>query len=195
MKQRSNSLNSFLVAGVLGISGASLSQAALVINVNEVSGQVVISATGSINMDALPAGSADYFNKPFYAYNNSSTFYAGHGCNVDTYVIGWAPFTLGASPQADLSSASGPLMVGVEYTWLVLPTGYVSGSDLSGSTSAYNGTIAGLGMTVGTETRTFSNDGISDSVTVNVNAVPEPSSLLIAAASLGLVGLRRKRNA
>lgn len=193
MKQNTRTLNYLVVATMVGILGAGLSQAALVINVNDVGGQVVISATGSINIAAVavaPTGT----NANFSPYNNRNAFYAGDGSNVDYYKVGFANFTLGALSQVIPISSSGPIMVGVELDYLVVPAGYVSGSDLSGSTNTYSGSIASLGMTVGSQTRTFSNGSFSDSVTVNVGVVPEPGAWLMGMVGLGIFGLRRRRN-
>ncbi len=67
---------------------------------------------------------------------------------------------------------------------MLVPTGYVSGTALSGS-STYDGmTIAGLGLTPGTYTYSSGTGADADSLTVNVGAVPEPSSLALATAAL-----------
>ena len=84
---------------------------------------------------------------------------------------------------------------------LVVPNNYVSGSSLSG-TSTYSGqTLAGLGLTPGTHRWTWGSGANADFLEVDIPGapVPEPSSLILAAMGIGVVGcciaIRRRRTA
>jgi hypothetical protein len=80
---------------------------------------------------------------------------------------------------------------------LLLPTGYVSGSFISGTDTWDDTTIASLGLTPGTYNYTWGtgSDG-SFAHNVGTSQVPEPSSLgLISLVVLALMVLLRGRRA
>jgi hypothetical protein len=79
---------------------------------------------------------------------------------------------------------------------LLVPDGYVSGSALSGTAIWDAFTIASLGLTPGTYTYTWGTGAHTDNFTINIGAVPEPSSLVMAgAAMLAGVGAWARRPA
>ena len=83
---------------------------------------------------------------------------------------------------------------------IILPYEYVSGGDLSAS-STYSATaLSALGLTVGTYTWTWGFGETADSLVFNVVGapapVPEPASMvLLGAGLLGLGAARRRRAA
>ena len=116
--------------------------------------------------------------------------------NDDQYFQGGlaGPSSIGTGIQVSPNSGSGSL-VGIEGSnlRLDLPTGYVSGTVLTG-TSTYTGkTFATLGFTPGTYTYTWGTGPTSDSLTIT--SVPEPSTWALLGVGAGVLGviLRRSR--
>lgn len=96
------------------------------------------------------------------------------------------------------SSASGSLFgvsrdLGTGPFWVV-PSGYVSGSALSGQGFIAGKTLADLGVSPGSS---FKWTGPQDTLTVNFGVVPEPSSWMMMILGFGLVAqaLRRRHRA
>jgi hypothetical protein len=76
---------------------------------------------------------------------------------------------------------------------LNLPNGYVSGSPLSATSTYTSQTFASLGLTPGTYTWTWGSGPTADSFTVQIGAVPEPTSSLLVCLSLVFAALQRRR--
>ena len=85
-------------------------------------------------------------------------------------------------------------MVGIfEGVGLVTPLNYLSGSELSNTATWANHTFISLGVTPGSYTWNWGSGAHSDFFALDIiegaAAVPEPSSILLLALSLGLAGL------
>lgn len=146
--------------------------AAVTIDIEESGGNVVATASGTLDTSALTLLAAE---APFYgfvagsAWNASfdSVILVGSG-NRDTYDIGAQSitFSTGAGYTAT-SNTGGIVAIGSRSTGnntLNVPQGYVSGSPLS-STSTWSGqTIAGMGLIPGS----FTFSWAGDSLTINV---------------------------
>ncbi len=99
--------------------------------------------------------------------------------------------TYGTGSLTAASSATGDyfgIYVDGSGTYLVAPTGYSSGSHLSGSATWDNTTISGLGMTPGTYTWNWGSGATADSLEVIIPAsVPEPSTAALAVIGAGVI--------
>jgi hypothetical protein len=97
--------------------------------------------------------------------------------------------------QLHFSSGSGDLIsLGYSGTSMGVGIGvadsYVNGAPLAASGTWVGMDLSRLGVTVGdTFTWTWGVDDTADFLTINVTAVPEPSSYALMLAGLGLVGL------
>jgi hypothetical protein len=76
-----------------------------------------------------------------------------------------------------------------------VPTKYASGASLSDTAVYNNTTLAGMGLTPGASyTWTWPAGTSTDTVTINVASVPEPTSIgLLAVTSAGLLARRRRK--
>jgi hypothetical protein len=166
--------------------------AAVIIDISQVGGNVVTTDSGSVDLTDLT-----------YDYSGSATgvVFPGIGAIIvgegsgDEYAGGTGPASFGTGGEAFASSNSGGI-IGVAAGSLAVPLGYVSGTLLSGS-STYDGqTFASLGLTPGTYVYTWGSGPDADHATINIESVPESSTwalMLIGFAGLGFVGYQRRK--
>jgi PEP-CTERM motif len=181
----------------LAILGAP-ADAALVIDVYQNGDNVVATGSGSSDRTELTIIEAVYLTGTIWP---SIGIAAVGGGDANVYSGPSGPASFGAGGQIDQSSGSGPLF-GVNGSGffdapaLYIPSGYTSGTALSGSSTFDGQTIASLGLTPGTYVYTWGSGADADSLTVNISGVPEPSTwamMLLGFAGLGLAGYRTAR--
>jgi hypothetical protein len=108
-----------------------------------------------------------------------------------------APSTIGSDPTTYSGNFISGANVGFDASinfeaWLALPTNYVAGSPIN-SSSSFNRSLSSLGLTSGT---TYSWNYGADTISINIAAVPEPSTCAMALAGLACGGyslFRRRR--
>ena len=93
--------------------------------------------------------------------------------------------TVGTGPRVGLDFGSP--------THLRVPTGYVSGSPLSATSTYLGSTFASLGVTPSTYVWSWGSGGNADSFTLNI--IPEPSTALLLASGLVAMAMGRRRRA
>jgi hypothetical protein len=192
------------VALALGVAAlGSQARAGIVVDISQVGANVVVSGSGSIDPTVLlRVGTGGI--QPL-VYGDEGWVFVGQlsGGNVFTGLTG--PSSFGTGPLLAASSASGDTfgmeasITGFGSPTLYLPFGYTAGTELSGTATYDNTTIAGMGLAAGTYHYTPTGIGTSadNTFTVIIGSVPEPSSLTMAATALGLIGslaLRCRRN-
>ena len=164
------------------------SHAAIVISFQQVGANVVETGSGSANLTALTL-SGPFFG-PGQTFPNVQQAIVGPSASGSAFTGVSGPSNFGLGGGALASSNSGNTFGLVQFFAapnLYLPTGYVSGSALSGS-STFNGqTFASLGITPGTYLYTWGAGPTADSLTVQAIAapVPEPGSALAGLLALG----------
>jgi PEP-CTERM motif len=181
--------NAVIAAALLLASLPGTADAGLVIDVVQSGGDVVATASGSLDLaDLTDFGSGDVIPSVNPRIADLIIGPPGGG-PVDTYTGFSGPTNFGSHVITPTSSATGDI-IGINggLGYIFVPAGYVSGSALSGSMTLDNTTIAGMGMTSGTYTWTWGTGADADSLTVNIASVPEPSTLVLAGAAL-LAGL------
>jgi hypothetical protein len=173
--------------------------AGVVINVGQSGPNVVVTGMGTLNLtdltfdETIPNDIAQIV--PLFALINlgpvSAATTSYHGISGPD---AFSPLRL----STPASSGSGDMfgVIGAS-DLIVVPSGYVSGTSLSGTSTYDNSTIAMLGLSAGTSyTYTWGTGVNADSLTVNIAVVPEPSSLLMGSvatlAGLGTWARRRR---
>jgi hypothetical protein len=180
-----NALNRVRLFGVL--IGAlfvfqDAAHAAYTITIQQSGANVVASGSGTINTAALAIPSMSS-NIPLAHNINSTnaTVVVGGGGNIDQYKTISPPSNFGSTTASATPANSGTgSMFGVngKSASLYVPTGYVSGTFISG-TSQWNGmTLSMLSLTTGTYTYTWGSGANADSVTVKILG---PLSLSVSA--------------
>jgi hypothetical protein len=172
-------------AALLFLVGAINSHASLIVTATEVAGDVVFSGGGSADLtglllDSTPgvgAGSIANFPKLIMADGLGWVFGITSG-----------PSNYGAGSTMFASSFSGDLFGIFSANQIILPSSYVTGTDLSGTMTLGGTTFASAGMTLGTYVWTWGAAGNADSFTLQIGTtVPAPATLVLL--GLGLAGL------
>jgi len=176
-------------------------------NISQSGSNVVGSGSGSFNLSSLTLFSAGSGGNT--GYIDPSGFVASGG-SADTtdwyqgYTVPGNPsnFGTGGGISADSNSTNGffvliPGLITGDTAILEVAGGYVSGASFDVSSVWSNTTISGLGLTPGSFTWQWSatsGGGATDSVTVNIAGVPEPSTYALfgLGSLLVFVAYRRK---
>jgi hypothetical protein len=188
------------------LTTASAADAAMILRLEQVGGDVVVRGNGTINTDGLTSrGTYDTYANVF----SYIQVYAGPAPEVhDGHVEFWSGLTGGTAtisssaeifePDFSSSASFGNLFgivtqdtrEGVTFglPLLVLPQGYLSGAVLSGTTRFSGKTFAGMGITPGTLTWTLPT---TDTVTITTDAEPVPAPLGVASAAAVFSYIRR----
>ena len=180
----------------VGLAAISTSaNAAVIIDITQQGNNVVATGSGTVDTTDLSSSTSDF---PFTGIvegdlagvilgptGGTSHFYTG----ISSYG------SFGGGVQHDATSGTGDFF-GTADGFLLLPTGYVSGTPLSGTDTYNSSTVSSLGLTPGTYVFAWGTGAHADSLTVEISAaVPEPSTwamLLLGFAGIGFMGYRRK---
>ncbi len=164
------------------------------INVNQVGSDIVwdwggsLTTTGTTQVDYFGGFSA--YVKPDYV---NVLLYASAGNNKAYTITGPSFYDLGeGSGYNGFTTTSGNTSFAVtQYgTQVYLSESYVSGSSIYGTNTMANKTLAGIGLNGGKYEWTVAGSG--NKITMNVNVIPEPASLMMLGfGGLVVVGYRR----
>ena len=185
----------------LGAFAAPSAQAGYVLTLEEVGSNVVANGSGSIDLTGLALGPSGQHVFPQMSPGLSEIFTGATTLpEVDVYGGTSGPSSFGSGSQTIASTGSGD-MVGISEgsTALAVPSGYVSGSPLSDTSTYANQTFAKLGLTPGVYEWAW-GPGTDQNFTLHIElgvvAAPEPSTwamMLIGFAGLGYAGCRASR--
>jgi len=180
--------------------------AAVVINVIQNGANIQIVATGSINLASTVSKSTSTGSgarHDFYSmFGGGNTILGVTPSDTERYDLSNLTIVDGSLEAAQFFkfSIGGDPTKGViiDGPTLTLPVGYVSGAPLDFTAFITNSNFNNEGIGDGNFDGDFmavswSNEGISDSITVNFSVVPEPSSMICAlSGTLFLLHRRRK---
>jgi len=140
------------------------------VTITQVGNDVVWSGSGSFNLTALtsagPAGTVG-------GYNSGQAIWAiGPNTSVDTYsgTITY-PLTFGTSSVGVTSNTGSTfgILPGGSGRLLYVPSGYVSNTNISGTSTYANTTIAAAGLTPGTYTWSWGTGGNTSTLVMIIN--------------------------
>jgi hypothetical protein len=195
----------FVLVVALALTGRP-SNTSVTITIDEVGPDVVATGGGTINITALTNA---HINSTLFPYLQSNFAAVGLGeltaKTIDSYddipdphptsfgnSMGFSNPTMGSGDSFGVDGSIGRIYV---------PTGYMSGSQLSAKDTYSGQNFSSLGLTPGTYTWTWGTGADADFFTVQIGtaatAVPEPSTALVAGfgalAGLGAWARRRRR--
>jgi len=178
---------------VLWLASQATSRAGVIIDMQQVGGDVVATGSGSIDTIELTfVGNTNNAALVWAGFPLGSFAVVGGTTLVseDVYSGITGPSSFGSGDQFFATSGSGDVFGVVANNVLDLPSGYVSGSPVS-ATSAWSGaSFSSLGLTPGSYTWTWGTGAHADSFTLNIGAAPvlEPGTLTMALLA-GLAGI------
>jgi hypothetical protein len=141
------------------------------VTVSEVGADVVWSGSGSFNLTALIPGPLQNTSGGFQA--DQAIWAIGPNATVDSYSgVTTFPTSFGGNGVAVTSntgSTFGILPGATAGRLLYVPTGYVSNSTISGTSTYASKTIAGMGLTPGTYTWSWGSGGNTSTLVMIIN--------------------------
>jgi hypothetical protein len=202
VKSKLFTMTGLLLTSLLGAASvcAPGAQASFIVTIEQVGANVVVTGSGSLDLAGMSYQSGTFAESGIQPNAGSISIGSPNYDPVDYYkgsISGPSRFgTGGVLVPSDSGSGDKVTLGGETGDYLSVPTGYVSGDPLSDSETFDNATFASLGLTVGDYTWTLP----SDSYTIEIGAVtaPEPASLTLLAAGVGMTLLaarRRRRSA
>ena len=178
-------------------------RAGFIFDISQAGSNVVVDGTGSTDPTILNRVGDGGLESWLWGAEGWVTVGPLGGCNI--YCAQWSIILRHRGVLVAASSATGDSF-GLEANFngfgtpiLFLPFGYTAGTELSGTATYDNTTIAALGLAPGAYTYTAigANGAPVTVFTVDIGSVPEPSSLALlgisAVAGLGVWTRRRNR--
>ena len=170
--------------------------AAYVINFEEVGSDVIATGSGSLDISGLSAGLPGLYNASVFPYPFALVGSGSGKFFYDNFSF-TGPSSFGPGPGAHADSYSGQVAGLFGSTALMVPSNYISGSDLGISTGTWqNKSFATLGLIPGTYVWTWGATHPIDTITVKIGAgVPEPATWAMMIIGFGLIGgaMRKRR--
>lgn len=149
------------------------------VTISEVGSNVVMSASGTLNINDLTFVNSDIFTGPGGLGVDSATFIMGTSGGFSAYSgFTTTPSNLGSGSGTGASSGSGDvfgvIFQGSPPYQLVVPSGYTTGQSISSTQTFNSQTFSSMGLVPGTYTYTWGSGANADSINVVVGG-PAPT--------------------
>lgn len=168
-------------------------RASLMVEIQEVGSDVVVTGSGTLNVAALTPVATIGGAGPFLTSHSPQLFFgagASGGAVLHSGITGPSSFGSGPAQFPASTTGNGVGMAG----GIFVPVGYTSGSPLFAAMTFANTSIAAMGITPGTYTWTWGSGATSDSfVITTVTSTPEPASVLLVGSAILAWVTRRQR--
>jgi hypothetical protein len=153
-----------------GYGGATGATGAFNVTISQVGPDVVWSGSGSFNLTALTSAGASTIGGGYQS--NQAIWAVGPNVAVDTYsgTITY-PLTFGTTAVGVTSNTGSTfgILPGGSGRLLYVPSGYVSNTTISGTSTYANTTIAGAGLTPGVYTWSWGSGANASSLVMTIN--------------------------
>lgn len=175
-----------LACAIASLAAPASVKADLIIDIVQSGSDVVATATGTLDLAGLSGPTADSAAATIIP-GEAAILVGGPGVTSFEYFAGISgPSAWGGSGYDPTSASSGAgSPVGLEGVTgdLFVPSGYISGSSISGTATWSNASFSSLGLTPGTYSYSWGSvvDGLTVQVGPSATVVPEPATLWIAA--------------
>ena len=184
-----------ILAGAAALALApAAANAAVVVNITQAAGNVLVDTSGSIDLTGLTSQgtySLDLGLSPKIGYVSGGT-----GGDVTAYSGFAGPTSIGTGSYLDATTSTGTMFAFNAASFgnplVFLPQNYTTGAAIAASQSYANATLASLGLTAGS----YLFKSAADTVTINVGqagAVPELASWAMMILGMGAVGAAMRR--
>jgi hypothetical protein len=187
---------SLILASLIGAT-VDPARAAYVVTLEQEGANVVAAGSGAIDFTDLSFDGSSGVSPSSGILAIAGLINIGVSHGIDIYTGFTGPTSFGPGQGIDANSSSGDFVaIQAEFQQLVVPPGYVSGSPLSSTSTWDDTTLSELGVTPGTYKWTWGSGANADSFTLDIKAIPEPSTwamMLIGFAGLGFAGYRASR--
>jgi len=140
------------------------------VTVSQVGPDVVWSGSGSFNLSALTLGATGNIGGGFQA--NQAVWAIGPLVTIDQYsgtITYPTSFGSGGTPVTSNTGSTYGILPGGSGRLLYVPSGYTSGSVISGTSTYANQTIAGMGLTAGTYTWSWGSGGNASTLVMTIS--------------------------
>ena len=163
----------------------------LILTARELGGNVVIEGAGDINVAGL--ASSGVSTQAAGLDPSIPLVMVGSNGDTDFYTGVTGPANIGSGGGIAPSSTSGAIfgIGGPGGNTLFLPRFY-AGANISGSATYAGTTFVGLGLDLGIHEWTLPTPGGTERISLHV-VVPEPSSIALLSATLGVCAFARRR--
>jgi hypothetical protein len=184
----------FPFAASIAVAGIPISpaDAAVTINIDQVGGRVIATATGTLDLTGLTAEAP--FNNDLFIRPSVGYIGLGIALTVTGYsgMTGPSQFGLGGITPSFQSAGTPFAINGSSFgsPYVFVPVSYISGTPI-GAQAIFLGSFASLGLTPGQ----YVYSSAHDTVTININSVPEPAAWAMMLLGFGGIGfaMRRRR--